>query len=453
MKKFLSTFLAFTTFAFTLLPFNKTNAESETEQAKNSRDIACIFAGRQKYLEILMPYLYKLKSDGKMQEIHFWQFTKNENDIEYLESISNLHITSKNFTKYREITPKIENDNFSLDIKAKNDAHILLNNRYEIVLGGWNDTKSVIRDGIQADPICEAKTSVLKENEFVRFNFLLKNGTLKITKLNGDKTENLMGVHTDLEHIESIKIHTGYGSKGEWDYQETRNHGVKLYDTETRFGPWHWGEAYTYYLNYDFNILYKIDDDIAYLDLDRFDEFKEFIINNPHYNFVFPNLVNHAVSLYYNNKCGLIPDEIIGEAYTNKNDPIEVYDYFKDGYTAQKVHEYFLNNINKFTHNNMNPINLNGKKESICMFGILKQNYNKIFSADIQSQALKIYNDEILHTSMESFNDEVFVYNQPENVMYPRFVATHYQFGPQIKNGLDNKHLEEYKKLSEEVAK
>ena len=83
-----------------------------------------------------MPYLHKLQDDGKLTEIHFWQFTNNPSDIKYLDSISNLHKTSKNFDNYRTITPLIQNNEVELKIKAKNDAHILINDTYEIVLGG-----------------------------------------------------------------------------------------------------------------------------------------------------------------------------------------------------------------------------------------------------------------------------------------------------------------------------
>ena len=45
-----------------------------------------IFAGRKKYLDILMIYLDNLFKNNKIHEIHFWQFTNNLNDMQYLES-------------------------------------------------------------------------------------------------------------------------------------------------------------------------------------------------------------------------------------------------------------------------------------------------------------------------------------------------------------------------------
>ena len=133
-KKIMSLFLCLI-LLIGIVPINFVKATSESNK-KDLHSVACIFAGREKYLSILMPYLRKLQDDGKLTEINFWQFTNNPSDIEYLDSISNLHKTSKNFTKYRTITPLIQNNEVELKIKAANDAHILINDTYEIVLGG-----------------------------------------------------------------------------------------------------------------------------------------------------------------------------------------------------------------------------------------------------------------------------------------------------------------------------
>ena len=57
-----------------------------------------------------------------------------------------------------------------MKIKSKSDACILINDRYEIVLGGENNTKSVIRDGICGEFLTEANLEVLDENSFKNFS-------------------------------------------------------------------------------------------------------------------------------------------------------------------------------------------------------------------------------------------------------------------------------------------
>ena len=112
-------------------------------------------------------------------------------------------------------------------------------------------------------------------------------------------------------------------------------------------------------------------------------------MNNKNKNCVFPNMVNHAISLFYNNKYALIPDDIIGDLYAKKDSPNDIYNYYAAGNTSKKVHEYFLNNISKFINNTMPVINLNNHKESICMFGILKKNYDKIFNPNLRTKIIQ----------------------------------------------------------------
>ena len=176
-----------------------------------------------------MPYLLKLQRENKLTEINLWQFTNNEKDMAYLDSMSNLHKTSESFTEYRSITPLVKNNEFDIKIKAKNDAHILINDKYEIVIGGWGNSKSVIRKGIQGNSLCERlQREVLNERNYKNFKIKLSNGNLIV--------ENLMNAPVEDREIKSIKIHTGYGSSGFWDYEETQNKNIKLFDSKNRSG-------------------------------------------------------------------------------------------------------------------------------------------------------------------------------------------------------------------------
>ena len=101
----------------------------------NNKTIIMIFAGRKKYLSNLMIYLKYLLNKNKIDEIHFWQFTNNTEDKNYLESISNIHKSSSKYVEYREIFPKIYNESkFIIGIKStKGGAYLLLNDKYEII--------------------------------------------------------------------------------------------------------------------------------------------------------------------------------------------------------------------------------------------------------------------------------------------------------------------------------
>jgi len=113
-------------------------------------NIITIFAGRKPNIEILNKYLKKALELNIINEVHFWNYTRNSYDEDYLKTISNLKRTSSTSEgNYILITPTISNNSFELNIRASNDIHIKLTHldlEYEIVLGGWNNTKSVIRE-------------------------------------------------------------------------------------------------------------------------------------------------------------------------------------------------------------------------------------------------------------------------------------------------------------------
>lgn len=96
-------------------------------------------------------------------------------------------------------------------------------------------------------------------------------------------------------------------------------------------------------------------------------------------------------------------------------------------------------------------INLNNHKESICIFGILKKNYDKIFAPSLRDKIIKDSNGKEFKTTPEKFDDEIYVYNCQGNMFYPRFVTVHYQFGPQMRNGLDESFLNQYRKLAKNI--
>ena len=64
-----------------------------------SKTILTIFAGRENNLNILNKYLSKALDLKLLDEVHYWNYTrKNEDDL-YVKSISNLKRTSSNVTE------------------------------------------------------------------------------------------------------------------------------------------------------------------------------------------------------------------------------------------------------------------------------------------------------------------------------------------------------------------
>lgn len=422
-------------FIFILFISYSNNFNLDNKEEKNNKIIVMIFAGRKKYLNLLMIYLNYLKKIKKIHEIHFWQFTNNLNEVQYLESISNIHKTSSQFTEYRNIFPEIKENKFLIGIKStKGGAYLLLNDKYEIIFNIDNSHYSMLINKINNETI-KKKGSKIPINKF----FVYKIEIIKKILFVKEKNIILFKYKIEDDSFLSVKIHSIKDSEIYWDYKEIKNQNNKLFDSVYRKSK-HWYEAYKYYLTYEYELLIKIDDDIIYIDINRFDEYIDFIRNHE-INITIPNLVNHAVSLFYNSKYGLIPNNILKQKYINKNYSVDIYNYYRDGKQAEIIHKYFIKNINKFINNKIEPINLNGQKPSICMFGIKKENFINVYKTSIIEKYFR------RKTFRFRFNDEVFTYNLKNNYLFPKFVCVHYQFGPQIRNGLNEQLISEYKKL------
>jgi len=412
----------------------------DKNEKNNNRIIAVIFAGRKKYLEILMIYLNYLNKINKIHEIHFWQYTKKKGDVKYIESISNIHKTSSYFIEYRDIFPEIIKNYFIIGIMSSNGgAYLLLNNKYEIIFN-INNTNNTLFKNINTNEIKLSEGIKIPNYKYLYYKIEINNYTLLIKK------ENLILFKYKIKdnNFFSIKIHSEKNSEIFWDYKEIKNKNIKLFDTDYRRTAIDWYEAYKFYLTYEFEILLKIDDDILYIDINRFDEYINFIRNNKNINVTIPNLINHAVSFFYNYKFGLIPKNIISKKYLKKKSSSGFYKFFKDGKQATLLHQYFLNNTYKFINNNINPINLNKQKPSICMFGILKENYIKVYNSNVIGKKYKRRNK---NNQIIGFDDERYTYRLKNNYLFPKFICAHYQFGPQMKRGLTEKLINNYKNL------
>ena len=146
-------FLSFIKLIFQKYDYNDDiNVETKLESDKTT--IVMIFAGRKKYLDILMISLNNLYKNNKIHEIHFWQFTNNLNDIKYLESISNIHKTSSQYTEDKNIFPEIKKNKFLIGIKiTKGGAYLLLNDKSEIIFNIDNSIDSIFINIIKNERI------------------------------------------------------------------------------------------------------------------------------------------------------------------------------------------------------------------------------------------------------------------------------------------------------------
>ncbi|XP_076085388.1 sushi, von Willebrand factor type A, EGF and pentraxin domain-containing protein 1-like [Mytilus galloprovincialis] len=109
-------------------------------------------------------------------------------------------------------------------VKANNDAHLALLSSanendplYEIVIGGWGNTKSVIRDKKQGDPKATHLGEVLNPNEYQTFYVTWKDGNIRVEDENNVKLMEWTDT-TDPLRITNVGISTGFGASGDWQF-------------------------------------------------------------------------------------------------------------------------------------------------------------------------------------------------------------------------------------------
>jgi hypothetical protein len=401
-------------------------------------NIISIFSGREPNLKILKKYLEQALELNIIDEVHFWNNTRNIQDEEYLKTISNLKRTSSTGNgNYILISPTVSNNSFELNIKASNDIHIKISNsdttEYEIVLGGWNNTKSVIREN-NNEIYSLNRNDVADGNNYDNFKIMINNDLLYIIK----NSEVLMSqsIKNNFE-IKSIYFKTGYNAVGNLTYNTTQNKGFYFMDTCKKS----WENYYTYYNDIAFknDIIMKCDDDIVFVDLYKLPKFIEFV-KNTEYDLVFANTINNGVSAYFQqNKYNLIPKELMTLEYPNDG---LCGSLWESGEKAERLHNYFIEHYTDFLDYNYNndiiPINT---RFSINFFGYKGENWHKIIDS---------------YKGDDEYNLTVnyIINKQFKNVLYSDFYVSHLSFYGQNESGINlNDLIDKYHTLYNTIHK
>ena len=95
-------------------------------------NIVTVFAGREPNLKILVKYLQKALELKMIDEVHFWNNTRNSHEF-YLKSISNLKRISPT-ANYVEIRPEIIDNSIEINVNKEIHIKIIQINNIEIIL-------------------------------------------------------------------------------------------------------------------------------------------------------------------------------------------------------------------------------------------------------------------------------------------------------------------------------
>ncbi|XP_049825376.1 uncharacterized protein LOC126266174 [Aethina tumida] len=124
-------------------------------------------------------------------------------------------------------------------VHASNDAHIGLfsvphmkNPWYEIVIGGWANSKSVIRKNKQDEHgfiVMSSNTrNILDPTRFIGFSVRFHNRTIDVTREDEEKPFITWSDTVNIANISYIGIHTGFGSTGNWIITKSTKNRCKI---------------------------------------------------------------------------------------------------------------------------------------------------------------------------------------------------------------------------------
>lgn len=158
--------------------------------------------------------------------IHVWfPLTANYNFGLY----NKINYTPNN-NKYLIINPVINNNEFYLKIKGNNDANVLITfedceDIYEIIFGGWDNNRSVVRDFYKNTIINSYEIPVLNINEYIKFQFsILDSFIIKKNDIIIFDFKNIF----QISKIKNIKIKSYFGSTIYWDYEHIGENNDKI---------------------------------------------------------------------------------------------------------------------------------------------------------------------------------------------------------------------------------
>lgn len=197
------------------------------------------------------------------------------------------------------------------------------------------------------------------------------------------------------------------------------------------------GKFYKYHT--DPNTIYcKIDDDIVFMQLSKFEDFIRFRIKNPQYYLVYANIINSGLSFFLHNKCG---------AFTFNTCPKVEYSCTNDAWkNAQHAVFSFNEFFNRLTNDEL-----------------YKFNFGTWILSDYERHSINFISwfgsefAKIDHSYWE-FDDETWLsqYRPAErfmpNCIYGGFLVVHYAFYTQREKLDANKSLlDKFKYLSEHI--
>jgi hypothetical protein len=283
------------------------------------------FAGRQKRMEVLTQYIRQAMQYGIIDEWHIWDFTRNDEDHAWVTREFGPVRLMGHKVPYQLKGPVSPRSAFRTSARIEHDLHIAVipngapEISYEIVVGGWKNTHSVLRKipGGEIANFDRADETAIWARPTPG---VLSSGTANQIFLSIDAAgapalvvnDVLVGrwPELDLSAGASVFVRGGWGAELELlDVTAP----VRRYIGNPKEPMPYW-QAYDYYSRrlpqFSETLFLKCDDDVVYLDVEKLGSFIEFRRANPKYFIVSANVVNNGICAYWQQIAGSIPASV-----------------------------------------------------------------------------------------------------------------------------------------------
>ncbi len=185
-----------------------------------------------------------------------------------------------------------------------------------------------------------------------------------------------------------------------------------------------WKPYYSHYnlKNFDENtLIVKIDDDIVYVDLENLSKFIDYRIADQDSFIVSANVINNGVCAGLQTIHGILPKDL----YPPNGIPFQSLCgvLWENGLLAEKVHEYFINNMEKFKKLNFvyrQPI---GERISINCISILGKDFKYTENIDVDDEG--------------NIGTNIPLQLRRHNTVFMPFTVSHLSFFKQEETGMD----------------
>ncbi len=287
--------------------------------------ILVTFAGRQTRMEILTQYIRRALDLGIIDEWHIWDFTRSADDHAWVtrEFGPARYMGSK--VAYQSAGTVSPSASFRTSARIRHDLHIAVipNDRphecYEIAVGGWKNTHSVLRKigrdqlahfdrGNEQTLWSQPTPGILSPGRPNDVTLSVNASGAPILRIN-DVTIGTWP-EINLSAGATVQIRGGWGADLELCDVDARTR--RYIGNPNEQLPYY--QAYDYYATRfeDFKdaVFLKCDDDIVYVDIDKLDGYIQFRRANPHYFIVSANVVNNGVCAYLQQAAGSIPTSV-----------------------------------------------------------------------------------------------------------------------------------------------